>query len=115
MPVDPGRRVLENPFFVLGVPHDAPRADIERAAQRLLAEIALGREASLTYTTPLGPAPRTADLVRAAVGELRDPARRLLHELRARSLPREAQQDRGSQPEGFPWALAARAFGLRRP
>ena len=33
-----------------------------------------------TYPTPLGRRPRTAELVRAAMAELREPERRLVHE-----------------------------------
>jgi hypothetical protein len=33
------------------------------------------------YTTPVGARARTPELVRAAMAELRDPARRLAHEL----------------------------------
>ena len=78
------RAWTESPFFVLGLPPDAPRPEVERAAQKLLAELALGRGTATTYATPLGPRTRTADLVRAALAELRDPRKRLLHELRAR-------------------------------
>jgi len=73
-------RFLENPFYVLGVTQAATRLEIERAGQRLLAELTIGREAALHYETPLGRAPRSPDLVRRALAELRDPARRLLHE-----------------------------------
>jgi len=78
------RRWCENPFFVLGLPPDTPRPEIERTAQRLLAESALGRSAALRYTTPFGEAERTPDLIRAAVAELRDPRKRVAHELFAR-------------------------------
>lgn len=74
------QRFLENPFFVLGVAPDASRIEVERAGQRLLAELAINRAAALHYDTPLGRAPRTSELVRQALAELRDPARRLLHE-----------------------------------
>ena len=73
-------RFLENPFFVLGVGHDASRAEIERAGQRLLAELSIGRASALHYATPVGSAERTPELVRGALAELRDPLRRLSHE-----------------------------------
>jgi hypothetical protein len=74
-------RLSENPFYVLGVLPDCSRADLERAGQKLLAMLELGMAAAQSYPTPLGPAPRTADSVRQAMAELRDPRRRLLHEL----------------------------------
>lgn len=74
------QRFLENPFFVLGVAPEASRIEVERAGQRLLAELAIRREAALQFDSPVGPAPRTPELVRQALAELRDPARRLLHE-----------------------------------
>jgi len=69
---------------VLGLQPDTPRAEVERAGQKLLAELALERATASTYATPFGPRTRTADLVRSALAELRDPRKRLLHELRAR-------------------------------
>ena len=41
---------------------------------------AAGLAEAAHYATPLGRRPRTAELVRAAVSELRDPERRLVHE-----------------------------------
>jgi len=79
------QRFLENPFFVLGVAPDASRIEIERAGQRLLAELAISREAALHYDSPVGRAPRTAELVRQALAELRDPMRRLVHEVWAQA------------------------------
>ena len=75
------QRFEENPFFVLGLTAQASRSEIERAGQRLLAELAIGRSAALHYWTPLGRSARTPELVRQALAELRDPARRLSHEL----------------------------------
>ena len=73
-------RFLENPFFVLGIAPEASRVEVERAGQRLLAELAIGRESALYYDSPVGRAPRTTQLVRQALAELRDPVRRLGHE-----------------------------------
>jgi hypothetical protein len=73
-------RFLENPFYILGLERDASRSEVERTGQRLLAELTIEREATLHYDTPLGPARRTPDRVRQALAELRDPARRILHE-----------------------------------
>lgn len=83
-------RLLENPFHVLGAKTDAPRPVLERTAQKLLAELAVGRASALTYDTPLGPAERTEERVRAAVAELRDPEKRILLEMWAQVPPRAA-------------------------
>ena len=61
-------------------------ADIERQGQRLLAELAAGLDGARRYATPFGARERTPELVRAAIAELRDPARRLVHEWWARGL-----------------------------
>ena len=76
-----GQRFSENPFYILGLRPDCSRADLEREGQKLLAMLELQMEAARSYPTPLGPMPRTADAVRQAMAELRDPQRRLLHEL----------------------------------
>ena len=83
-PVD---RIADNPFFVLGLSPDASRMEIAREAQKLLGMLELGFAEAMTYATPLGPHPRTAEAVRAAVAALRDPYRRLLGELWARHSP----------------------------
>ncbi|MBL9014980.1 MAG: hypothetical protein JNL83_12430 [Myxococcales bacterium] len=80
-------KLEDNPFFVLGIAADASRIEIEREAQKLLGMLELGFVDAQTYPTPLGPRPRTAELVRAAVAALRDPYRRLVAELWARHAP----------------------------
>jgi hypothetical protein len=80
-------KLEDNPFFVLGIATDASRIEIEREAQKLLGMLELGFVDAQTYQTPLGPRPRTAELVRAAVAALRDPYRRLVAELWARHAP----------------------------
>jgi hypothetical protein len=77
---------LENPFFVLGVDPAATVAEIERQGQRLVAELAAGLDGARRYATPWGARERTPELVRGAIAELRDPARRLGHEWWARGL-----------------------------
>jgi len=77
---------IENPFFVLGVAPDAAAAEIERQGQRLLSELAAGLEGARRYATPFGARDRTPELVRSAIAELRDPARRFVHEWWARGL-----------------------------
>jgi hypothetical protein len=80
-------RIIENPFFVLGLSPDASRIELEREAQKLLGMLELGFIGAQTYATPLGPRPRTAEAVRAAVAALRDPYQRLVAELWARHAP----------------------------
>jgi hypothetical protein len=80
------RARLENPFLVLAVAPTAAAADIERQGQRLLAELAAGLDGARRYATAFGARDRTPELVRAAIAELRDPARRLAHEWWARGL-----------------------------
>lgn len=79
--------ILDNPFFVLGLAPDATRVELEREAQKLLGMLELDFVDAKTYATPLGPQPRTAEAVRAAVAALRDPLRRLTAELWARHAP----------------------------
>jgi hypothetical protein len=128
-------RVIENPFLVLGVAPTATRIEIEREAQKLLGMLELGLESAAHYDTPLGPRPRTAELVRAAVALLRDPAKRLAAELWAASVtasdpslsgvdaapslsgvdaaPSLSGVDADDGPPGWPQALAR--AGWRRP
>ena len=99
-------RLAENPFFVLAISPDASRIEIEREAQKLLGMLELGFEAAKTYATPLGPRPRTAEAVRAAVAQLRDPYQRLLAELWARHAPASLEVAAPEEP--------APSFDLRR-
>ncbi len=73
-------RHLENPFLVLELPTTASAAEIERQGPKLLAMLAAGLADASEYRTPVGRSPRTAELVRAAMAELRNPGRRLTHE-----------------------------------
>lgn len=84
---DPSRRIAENPFYVLELPADCSRVEVERQGQKLIGMLEVGLSAARTYATPLGQHERTADKVRAAMAELRDPERRLHHELWARLAP----------------------------
>jgi hypothetical protein len=79
--------IVDNPFLVLGISPDASRIEIEREAQKLLGMLELDFAGASTYATPLGPRPRTAEAVRAAVAALRDPYQRLVAELWARHAP----------------------------
>jgi len=80
-------QIAENPFFVLGIGVDASRIEIEREANKLLGMLELDFAGAKTYLTPLGPRPRTAESVRAAVAALRDPYQRLVAEVWARHAP----------------------------
>ena len=101
--------IADNPFFVLGVSTDASRIEIEREAQKLLGMLELGFAEAQTYATPLGPRPRTAEAVRAAVATLRDPYQRLLAELWARHAP-----PMSSAPAPTPSPRETSTPGLRR-
>ena len=70
-----------NPFFVLELRPSCTRAEIERAGQKLLGMLELEFSAARRYRSPIGEHERSAELVRASMAELRDPNRRLLHEL----------------------------------
>ena len=86
----------DNPFFVLGLPPDTSRIEIEREAQKLLGMLELKLASAGRYASPLGWHARTPDLVRAAVAALRDPARRLLAEAWARHATIVAGPDPGA-------------------
>jgi hypothetical protein len=74
-------RLLDNPFYVLELAPDCSRAEVERAGQKLLAMLELDLAGAWTYATPFGLAERDATKIREAMAELRDPHRRLFHEL----------------------------------
>lgn len=106
MPDD--RAARPNPFHVLGLAPDASRADVERAAQKLLGLLAVGASAAKRYATPAGARERTEDDVRAAAAELRDPARRIVHELWATPVE-GAALDPGEAPR---WEACLADLGL---
>lgn len=85
------RRLADNPFHVLGLRPDCGRADVEREGQKLLAMLELELSAARRYASPLGTHERSPEQVREAMAELRDPERRLLHELWA-GLPAAASE-----------------------
>ncbi|HET9930736.1 MAG TPA: hypothetical protein VFQ35_08620 [Polyangiaceae bacterium] len=107
-PLDAWRR---NPFFVLGVPPTATRAELERSGQKLLALLAVGNAAAKHCETPLGPLERDADLVRNALAELRDPRTRIAHELWATL----AQSPITTEPVEPGWEQATSAISVRGP
>jgi curved DNA-binding protein CbpA len=113
-------KIRDNPFYVLGLRPSATRAEVEREGQKLLGMLELKLSSAAKYPTPVGPGERTADKVRRAMAELRDPERRLEHELWARlepaapsatSEPAEAAPPR--KKADAPWAGAMTALGWR--
>jgi hypothetical protein len=115
-------KIRDNPFYVLGLRPDAARAEIEREGQKLLGMLELGLASAARYATPVGPAERTADKVRRAMADLRDPEKRLGHELWARldagALPSAAtaaeEGDPAPPPKAdAPWEGALVALGWR--
>jgi len=118
------QRIRDNPFFVLELGPNATRAEIERQGAKLLGMLELKLKSAALYRTPVGQAERTTDKVRQAMAELRDPERRLGHELWARLSPSraaavDADDDAPAEPTtpraDAPWAEAAVALGWRRP
>ncbi len=111
--VDPfSWRLAENPFYLLGLRPGCGRAEVEREGQKLLGMLELGLSAAAHYETPVGPRPRTADAIRRAMAELRDPQKRLVHELWARLPPAQpsATSDKSAAPAPWP---ALTIFGWR--
>jgi len=76
-------RIAQNPFYVLGVAPTAQRTELEREGNKLLSMLQVGMKEAKVYRSPMGEHPRTEEAVREAMAELRDPKRRLVHELLA--------------------------------
>ncbi len=76
-----------HPFAVLVVTPEATRIEVERAGQRLLAQLEIGAASALHYRDGGEERTRTVDLVRAALTILRDPDQRLAAELVALADP----------------------------
>jgi hypothetical protein len=113
-------RVRDNPFYVLGLRPDATRAEIEREGQKLLGMLELSLQSAARYATPVGSTVRTADKVRRAMAELRDPERRLEHEMWARLDPAAAPPPEPAEGRGparlradAPWPGALSLLGWR--
>jgi hypothetical protein len=106
-------KIVDNPFFVLGVSPDASRIEIEREAQKLLGMLELAFAAAQTYSTPLGPRTRTPEAVRAAVAALRDPYQRLVAELWARHAPPHVAEPPRETAEAPAFPSLRRALGWR--
>ena len=117
-------RIRDNPFYVLGLRPDATRQAIERQGTKLLGMLELKLKSAAAYPTPVGRAERTPEKVRAAMAELRDPARRLDHEIWARLDPEALPSPEVSAPleendpaprARDPWPEALAALGWRSP
>lgn len=110
-------RIVENPFCVLGLRTDCSRTEVEREGARLLSMLALGLSEAKTYRSPLGVHARTEGLVRQAMAELREPKRRLLHELLAALPaaeapgPSEPRSASTPTPATVRWPRAPQVFG----
>jgi hypothetical protein len=121
------QKIRNNPFYVLGLRPDVSRTEVERQGSKLLGMLELNLKSVQSYPTPLGPMPRSAELVRQAMAELRDPSLRLGHELWARLDPAkvaapaviEADDDLPADPArpraDAPWPEAFAALGWRSP
>jgi hypothetical protein len=110
------KAITDNPFYVLGLTPACTRADVESEGQKLLGMLSLGLSAATTYATPLGLYERTDENVRAAMAELRDPDRRLRHELTARLAPAVVPEPAArDDARGAPWPDALAALGWRMP
>jgi len=111
---DGRQKLAENPFYILGIDVGAARVAIEREGQKLLGMLELGLSQARTFSTPLGIFSRDADQVRWAMSELRDPARRLGHELWA-SLPAAPLAEVGEAvpADAAGWPEARRALGWK--
>jgi hypothetical protein len=90
-----------NPFFVLELPATATRLEVERAGQKLLGQLAIGSASAQSYATPFGAMPRDESAVRTALAALRDPERRVLHELWAQTLESEPASEASAWREAF--------------
>jgi hypothetical protein len=107
------RRLVENPFFVLGLAPHATRAEIESARARLLQALARGDAEARWYLTPDGPRPRTADAVERAAVRLADADERVALELWACTPLRSAAAARGDARVTWPGAFAAHGWRSR--
>jgi hypothetical protein len=103
--------LLDNPFLVLGILPNATRIEVERAGQKLLAQLAVQVASAKTYATPHGPRARDEDRVRAALAALRDPGLRVMHELWLT----ESAGPSAEVPSLPAWSEAWRSMGWRTP
>ena len=118
-------RIRDNPFYVLGLRPDVTRQAIERQGTKLLGMLELKLKSAAAYPTPVGRAERTPEKVRWAMAELREPSRRLDHEIwarldpealgaaKARAIPDEDEPLPAAPRADDPWPDAFTALGWR--
>jgi len=100
--------LANNPFLVLELSAAATRIEVERAGQKLLAQLAIGVSAVKRYRTPFGFRERDESKVRIALSALRDPEQRALYELWLSDAVGERQAMPG-------WSEAFPSIGWRAP
>ena len=101
-------QLADNPFLVLELSASASRSEVERAGQKLLAQLAIGVSSVARYRTPFGPRQRDESKVRSALSILRDPEQRAFYELWLS----DAQAEQSVLPG---WPSALRSIGWRGP
>lgn len=111
--MDPLFRWKQNPFFILGLEPSASNLEVERMGRKLLGQLELGLQAARFVETPLGRIERSADDVRRALAELRDPRKRAGHELWAGIEREELAETDPKESESAPWKEAMRALGWK--
>ncbi|MEM6996582.1 MAG: hypothetical protein AAF721_39125 [Myxococcota bacterium] len=127
---DPGKphrrgtsRIADNPFYVLELSPQCAAVEVERQGSKLLAMLELGLVDAESYDTPFGVRERTADAVRTAMAQLRDPDQRIVHELWAAMDPTAPIDYVGAGNEaasgndgarGLPNAMRLFGWGSRR-
>jgi len=77
----PSSHLANNPFYVLDLRPAASRVDVERQGGRHLSMLEVGIARAARFDTPVGEQERTPEAVRVAMAELREPDKRLRHEL----------------------------------
>jgi hypothetical protein len=106
-------RILENPFYVLGLKTNCLPIEVEREGQKLLAMLELKLESASRYPTPVGASDRSPEKVRHAMAELRDPAKRLAAEVWAMLDPNQecGEPAEEATPSGLPGARGKLGWG----
>lgn len=109
-------RFADNAFYILGLRPSVSRQQIEREGVKLLGMLELGMPAARQYATPIAVFERTPERVRLAMSELRDPNKRVLHEVFAvlESTPLPLTDAIASRSALAPWSSALAAFGWER-
>ena len=100
--------LADNPFLVLEIAASATHTEVERAGQKLLAQLAISVSSVKSYRTPFGPRERDESKVRMALSVLRDPEQRAFYELWLSDVPAERLVLPG-------FANALRSVGWRGP